>query len=68
MDVLIKRWGRNVGGAAVHLIGPDGSSPLCGTRLVDEQWEVVTIQHQPRALCTRCRRLKSAARAAQEET
>jgi hypothetical protein len=49
--VIYPRW-RVRGRRFVHLIGADGSTPLCGVRLSERYWDIgVSV---PLPICQRC--------------
>lgn len=51
--VFIKKWGR--GRRVYHLIGADGSTPLCRVRLSEKHW-AVGHKRIGTYKCRRCKR------------
>lgn len=65
--VFIKTHGRWQHTAVCHLVGPDGTHPLCGIRLNQEHWSLWPQQGATvarRSLCQQC--AAQAAREAQQ--
>lgn len=56
--VIAKVYGRGAYRAPYHLLGPDGSTPLCGTALRRlDLFQLIPVSGVgKRKLCSRCRR------------